>query len=155
MKKILIIVLFLLVLEGCGEKTKLTTCNGNSKINGINTEIKIDLQNDGNYIKKEIQESTITAETNENFEMISEKIENLNLKEKVKNMEGVSYELLTNINDKRLEENIIVDFAKISGEDYFIMTNGQVKATGEKIKLLLDETVQGFEKAGLVCNIKK
>ena len=62
MKKILIGIITLLILSGCGEETKTLSCSSTSEANGMRTNTKYEIK----YIDDEIKHITVTYDYNQN-----------------------------------------------------------------------------------------
>lgn len=157
MKKLLCAVFTTLMLTGCGSssQTKITTCTLKDDTNGVKADFKVTLENDGKTITKQTQSSVITVSDDATFQAIATSLKSMNFTEKSKEMKGVSYKLVEDKDKKTISEDVTIDITKVSGKDYSIMTNGQVNVTTEKIKVVLDDTVEKFEAQGLICKVDK
>lgn len=154
MKKLMMAVCALLILGGCGsnEKTETTICTSKMTQNGFSLVITMKLEHDGKKVNVQDQKGVVTAEDKDTFVQVKSMMEGVGFNEKTKGMEGVSYQLTSDENKFTVEESLVVDFSKVSSENYKIVTNGATE-TGEngKFYIDLDKTITGLEGQGFVC----
>lgn len=155
MKKLMMAVCVLLILGGCGSKDKIetTTCTSKMTQNGFNMVITIKLEHDGKKVNVQNQKGVVTSEDKDTFAQVKSMMEGVGFTEKTKGMEGVTYQLTSDENNLTVEESLIVDFSKVSSENYKIVTNGEAE-TGDNGKFYIDfdKTITGLEGQGFVCD---
>lgn len=153
MKKVVCAVFALALMSGCGSKaeTKTMTCKLDAAANGVSTVISVDYEYVDDTVSKQIQKSVIAAETDDLFEQLDKKLTSLNYTGKLKGMDGVTYELLSDKDKKEVVENLTVDFTKVSADDYKVVTNGQVDTKGKKLLVSLKNTEDNMKKGGYTC----
>lgn len=154
MKKVMMAVCALLILGGCGsnDKTETTTCTSKTTQNGFSMVITMKLEHDGKKVTVQDQKGVVTTKDKDSFAQVKSMMEGVGFTEKTKGMDGVSYQLTSDENKFTVEESLVVDFSKVSSENYKIVTNGEAEtAENGKFYIDLDKTITGLEGQGFVC----
>lgn len=135
------------VLVGCGDKAETTVCELKQNQNGMDVNLKTTIVSKGDKVTKQKQNSVIIFEDVEQYEMVSEQMENTGLEESTKDMDGVEYEFTTNASEKRVEEYMDIDLEKISVDDYNTMTYG----VADTVKISFKKSLENIKKDGYTC----
>lgn len=157
MKKIIILFCTILILGGCSSQandTETTICESKTSNNGITFMITMNLKHKDQRVLIQDQKSLITTENENLFTYANQAMENADFVEKTKGMKGVTYELKSDKDNFKIEENLVVDFMKVSNEDYKIVTNGQAETMDGEFYIDLEKTVSGLEAEGFTCALQ-
>ncbi len=149
LKKAMTIACLSTLLVGCaGGEEKVMTCTQKQSLGTATMEMEMEFTYTGDTAKSQHQESVITATSDSAFESLVDTFADMDFESKIEDMDGATYEL--NVDEDALEitEILDVDFAKISGEDYSIVTNGQSNAT----KISIKKTKESLEDQGMTCS---
>lgn len=143
MKKLLLIVVLLMILGGCGEKTVTTTCT--YKIDGLDHQIFMESRED--KIEKMGYVSVLDfASLGIEDESLIENAVN-QLASIYEGMEGVTYE--SEIADGKLTEKTSIDISKMSLDN--LIQIGVVDQDAQSIDIKLSEMTENFTSQGFEC----
>ena len=96
MKKLVCIAFATICLCGCGtseEKTKTMTCSLESESNGLKTIMKIDMKYEGTVVYNQYQESIMSAESKEVYDVMLPTLRQYYKEDEYGNMKGMKYSI--------------------------------------------------------------
>ncbi len=127
---------------------KTMTCTAFNNSDEASIDLKMKFTYTGDTAKTQYQKSIVKAKDEDTYEELVETFEEGDFENKLADMDGVKYSLKMNDEKMEIKEVLKVDFTKITGDDYDIITNGQSNTTNISIK----KTKEGLEEQGLTCS---
>lgn len=153
MKKLLCMAFAVVCLSACGggkEETKTMSCKLEQELNGIKTEISIDMDYEGTTVISQNQNAIMTASSEEVYEVMVPTLKTYSKEEAYKGMEGVTYSLAEDAEELNMVEKITIDFKTITADDYK-KVSGDSNIDLSKDKIDVDKTKENLEKGNYTC----